>query len=365
MHHFPHTALLEWYHQNKRAMPWRNTTDPYKIWVSEIMLQQTRVDTVIPYYNRFLESFPTVTDLAAADQQDVLKLWEGLGYYSRGRNLHQAAKTVVEKFDGNIPSDPKKITSLKGIGPYTSAAILSIAFNKKFAVVDGNVLRVLTRFFGIENDIRSSKTKNEIQKIADSIIPESTPADFNQAIMELGATICKPRRPLCDQCPLSTECAAYNSAQTEKIPYKSPAKKIPHHHIGVGLIVNSKNELLIALRPNEAMLGGLWEFPGGKKEDDESIKTTVKRELREELGVDVAVYDEFHQLKHAYSHFKITLHAYWCEITSGTPKPKSSKELKWVTLGEIDRFPFPKANKSLIERLQKRNNTELTSFLKG
>lgn len=355
--------LLDWYQLHKRELPWRKTDSPYRIWVSEIMLQQTRVDTVIPYYNRFLEAFPTVYDLAEADQQHVLKLWEGLGYYSRGRNLHQAAKTVVQHFDGELPDDYDSITKLKGIGPYTAAAILSIAFDKKHAVVDGNVIRVLSRYFGIKDDIRSGKTKKQIQRLADEMIPENQPGDFNQAVMELGATVCTPSKPLCSQCPLSAECVAYQTVQTDSIPYKSPAKKVPHHHIGVGLIVNEKNELLISLRPNNVMLGGLWEFPGGKQEADEKIKETVRRELYEELDVTVQVFGRFMQLKHAYSHFKITMHAFWCSIIQGTPKPISGKELRWVPLSEIDQFPFPKANKTLIENLHKLENSELTTFI--
>ncbi len=360
---FPTENLLQWFEANKREMPWRNTDDPYKIWISEIMLQQTRVDTVIPYYERFLEAFPTVYDLANAKQQQVLKLWEGLGYYSRGRNLHQASKTVVEYYDGTLPSEYKEITSLKGVGPYTASAVLSIAFNKKFAVVDGNVIRVLTRFYGIEDDIRSSSTKKQVQQLADDIIPEDNPGDFNQAVMELGATVCKPSNPLCNECPLSINCTAYQTARTETIPYKSPAKKIPHHTIGIGLIVNSSGELLIALRPNDVMLGGLWEFPGGKKEDGETIKQTVARELKEELGTEVKVYAKFRRLKHAYSHFRITLHSFWCEIISGEPTPKSSKEVRWVSLHEIDEFPFPKANKSLIDDLKKMGSPDLKSFI--
>lgn len=355
--------LLDWYTKNKRELPWRKTDDPYKIWVSEIMLQQTRVDTVIPYYHRFLEAFPTIYDLSEANQQQVLKLWEGLGYYSRGRNLHQAAKMVVNQFGGNIPDDHKSITELKGIGPYTAAAVLSIAFDKKHAVVDGNVIRVLTRYFGIEDDIRSGKTKKQVQDLADQMIPEAQPGDFNQAVMELGATVCTPSNPKCEECPLSVDCVAYQTVRTDSIPYKSPAKKVPHHHIGVGLIVNKNNELLIALRPNDVMLGGLWEFPGGKKENGEDIEETVRRELEEELGVDVQVYDQFMKLKHAYSHFKITLHAYWCSISSGTPKPISGKELNWVSLDEIDRYPFPKANKTLIEKLHQLENSDLTAYI--
>ncbi len=354
--------LTGWYHQNKRDLPWRNTNDPYKIWISEIMLQQTRVDTVIPYYEHFLEQFPTIYDLADADQQQVLKCWEGLGYYSRARNMHQAAKTVVKEFNGRIPDSYEEITSLKGVGPYTASAILSIAFQKKFAVVDGNVIRVLARYFGITDDIRSAKTKKRIQQHADELISEKKPGDFNQALMELGATVCKPGNPLCGECPLSTGCVAAASAKTDRIPYKSPSKKVPHHHIAVGLIVNNRNELLIALRPNESMLGGLWEFPGGKQEAGESLKKTVKRELKEELGISVEIFKKFDELKHAYSHFKITMHAYWCKIHSGEPAPKSSQKIEWASLEKIHSYPFPKANKTLIEKLQTMENGDLTRF---
>jgi A/G-specific adenine glycosylase len=343
--------LLQWYRNNKRDLPWRRTGDPYKIWVSEIMLQQTRVDTVIPYYERFLDAFPSVNHLADADRQRVLKLWEGLGYYSRGRNLHDAAKTVVEEFGGEVPGRYDEIRKLKGIGPYTAAAILSIAFGKQHAVVDGNVIRVLTRYFGIEEDVRLQGTKNRVQELADELIPENNPGDFNQAVMELGATVCTPSNPICQSCPVSSGCAAFSSARTDQIPYKSPAKKIPHHEIAIGMIVNSRGELLIALRSENAMLGGLWEFPGGKREKGESLETAVERELREELGVDVRVFEKFHKLKHAYSHFKITLHAYWCRIENGSPAAISGREIRWVSLDDIDSYPFPKANKVLIERM--------------
>lgn len=348
---FPAADLLDWYSKNRRQMPWRETSDPYKIWISEIMLQQTRVDTVIPYYERFLKRFPTVDKLASADQQTVLKLWEGLGYYSRARNMHYAAKQIVSDYKSTFPGTYAGLLKLKGVGPYTAAAISSIAFNRKQAVVDGNVIRVLSRYFGIKDDVRRSAVKKQIQKLADSIIPEDSPGDFNQAMMELGATVCTPSKPQCESCPVSTQCIAYQSAETEIIPYKSPKKKIPHHQIAVGMITNRSDELLIALRPNDAMLGGLWEFPGGKQESDESLKQTVRRELFEELGVKVNVADKFMDLKHAYSHFKITLHAYWCSIEEGTPKPNSSVKLNWVTLNEIEQYPFPKANKVLIEKL--------------
>ncbi|WP_249066980.1 A/G-specific adenine glycosylase [Halalkalibaculum roseum] len=348
------SRLLAWYDDNKRDMPWRDCEDPYKTWISEIMLQQTRVDQATPYFNRFIEHFPDVYALAEADQQEVLKVWEGLGYYSRARNMHHAAKTVVKDFDGKIPDTEKEILELKGVGPYTASAVLSIAFAKPHAVVDGNVLRVLTRYLGIEDDIRSSSTKNTVQEAADELLDKERPGDFNQAVMELGATVCTPTNPDCSQCPLSSDCVAYSTLKTDSIPYKSPAKKRPHHQIGVG-IIRDEEEVLIALRPEDAMLGGMWEFPGGKQKKDEDIQQTVIRELKEELGVDVAITKPFMKLDHAYSHFKITLHAYLCELKNGDPHPKTSQQLKWVSISELDRYPFPKANRKLTEKLMKSN----------
>lgn len=345
--------LLKWYQDHKRQMPWRDEPDPYKIWISEIMLQQTRVDQATPYFRNFISLFPTVYDLAKADQQEVLKAWEGLGYYSRARNLHSAAKMVVKEFDGKLPESYDEIIKLKGIGPYTAAAITSIAFNKPNAVVDGNVIRVLTRYFGIEEDTRSAKTRNKVQEFASDLIDEEKPGDFNQALMELGSEVCTPSNPDCNECPVQSGCVALKMAKTDVIPYKSPAKKKPHHTIGVGIIENKDGKLLIALRPENAMLGGLWEFPGGKQKDEEDIQQTIERELNEELGVKVKAYKELMSLKHTYSHFSITLHAWFCTLLSGTPKPKESQEVRWVTRNELERYPFPKANKVLTEKLMK------------
>lgn len=345
------TSLLKWYDQFKRELPWRDCGDPYKIWLSEIMLQQTRVDQATPYFNRFISRFPTVYDLAKADQQEVLKVWEGLGYYSRARNLHHAAKTIVKEFDGKIPDRWDEIKKLKGVGPYTASAVLSIAYQKPFAVVDGNVIRVLSRYYGIEEDVRSTKTKNLIQEYATELIDKHRPGDFNQAVMELGATVCTPSNADCESCPLQVNCTAFKTMKTDEIPYKSPAKKRPHHHIGVGIIQNEKQQVLIALRPDDAMLGGLWEFPGGKQKEDEEIENTVIRELKEELGVDVAVTKPFMKLDHAYSHFKITLHAFLCELKNGKPSPNNSQKVRWVSIKELKNYPFPKANRRLTNKL--------------
>lgn len=333
-------------------MPWRGEADPYKIWISEIMLQQTQVRQATPYFRNFISLFPTVQELAKADQQEVLKAWEGLGYYSRARNLHAAAKMVIDEFNGRLPDTYEEIIKLKGVGPYTAAAVTSIAFSKPNAVMDGNVIRVITRYYGIENDIRSSKTRRQVQELADELIDEQNPGDFNQALMELGSQLCTPSKPECETCPIQPGCIASKIAKTDSIPYKSPAKKKPHYTIGVGIIErDSDDKILIALRPNEAMLGGLWEFPGGKQENGEDIQETVERELKEELGVEVKAYKELTSLKHTYSHFSITMHAWHCKLLSGEPKPKESQKVKWVATEELQEYPFPKANQVLISKL--------------
>ncbi len=344
--------LLDWYYRHKRNLEFRDSGDPYKIWVSEIMLQQTRVDQMLPYYRRFIEAFPTVKDLASADQQEVLRLWEGLGYYSRALNLHEAARQVVNNHNGKLPETRDELQNLKGIGPYTSAAIASIAYNQPYPVVDGNVERVISRYFGFRDDIRKQKTKKQIESAVYDLIPKENPGDFNQAVMELGATICLPKNPQCRVCPLSDDCVAGNLANTDKIPYKSPAKSRPHHEIGIGIIRDDQQQVLIAKRPENAMLGGLWEFPGGKRKDGEELESTVIRELKEELGVTVSVDQPFMKLKHAYSHFTVHLHAYLCRIKNGIPEPNSSTEIRWVTTGELSDYPFPKANRKLTEALQ-------------
>lgn len=343
--------LLAWYKEHKREMPWRGEKDPYKIWISEIMLQQTRVDQAWPYFENFMKAFPTVFDLAKADQQQVLKAWEGLGYYSRARNLHSASKMIVEDYNGKLPETYDEIIKLKGIGSYTAAAITSIAFGLPNAVVDGNVIRVITRYFGIEDDVRKTGTVKEVQSLVNELISQKQPAEFNQGMMELGATVCSPHNPDCLNCPIQSGCIATKIAKTDIIPYKSKANKKPHKVIGVGIIEAEDGKLLIALRPEDAMLGGLWEFPGGKQEKGETIQQTVERELLEELGVEVHAFKEFMTLKHTYSHFSITMHAWFCTHISGTPKAKSSQEIRWVKRSELEEYPFPKANKVLTERL--------------
>jgi len=349
-----HGPLLQWYEENKRSMPWRASDDPYRIWVSEIMLQQTRVDQAEPYFQRFIEAFPTVEALAGASQDDVLRCWEGLGYYSRARNLHAAAQHVVEHFDGNVPATYDEIRELKGVGPYTAAAVLSIAFDEPHAVLDGNVIRVLARVFAIEDDVRSSRTRRLLQDLADALLQPDVPGTYNQAVMELGAMVCTPSNPICKSCPLNAACAAQTAGTQDRYPVKSKKAPVPHYDIAVGLVFDDDGRLLIQQRPDDAMLGGLWEFPGGKQEEGEAPAETCRRELQEELAIEVQVQAPFFTLDHAYSHFKITMRSFLCRIVSGTPTPPEGTPLAWVTLDELSDFAFPRANRRIIEALHER-----------
>ncbi|HEY8528179.1 MAG TPA: A/G-specific adenine glycosylase [Paenibacillaceae bacterium] len=264
--------LLEWYLANRRDLPWRRTRDPYHIWVSEIMLQQTRVDTVIPYFNRFVERFPTVRDLAEAPEAEVLKLWEGLGYYSRARNLQAAARQVMERHGGSLPADRESLARLKGIGPYTVGAILSIAFNVPEPAVDGNVMRVLARFFGLEDDVARPATRVRMEALARELIPEGHAGDFNQALMELGALVCTPRAPQCAVCPVAAECVAKSGGRQESLPVKSKGKA-PRPEYRLAVLVEGTGPLagrvLVRKRPAEGLLARLWELPHVEVPDPE------------------------------------------------------------------------------------------------
>lgn len=353
--------LLDWYHEHKRSMPWRETDDPYRIWVAEIMLQQTRVDTVRDYYRRFLETFPTVEALAAADRDILLKHWEGLGFYARARHLHEAAQHVVEAHDGTVPDTRDAIQDLKGVGPYTAAAVLSIAYQEPHAVLDGNVTRVLSRVYAVDEDATTSMAQGHLRRLANDLLDPDRPGDFNQAMMELGALVCTPSTPHCDRCPLAEVCRAHDAGREEDYPVTPESKSVPHHDIAVGLVFNDEGQLLIQRRPDEGLLGGLWEFPGGKQEDGESMEAACRREVKEELGIDMENVEPFYTLSHAYSHFKITLHAFRCRLADGPPEAREDQPFRWVEIDELDEFAFPRANRRLIEELERRQ-TEPSLF---
>jgi A/G-specific adenine glycosylase len=344
--------LVRWFEREHRPMPWRSDPSPYKVWISEIMLQQTQVVTVIPYFDRFLARFPSVEALAAADLQDVLKLWEGLGYYSRARNLHQAARIILEQHGGQPPRTAARLRELPGIGAYASAAIASIAFGEPVPSVDGNVLRVCSRLWGIDTPMRDKALADDVRSRLAPLIRTVNPSHFNQAMMETGALVCKPRNPLCGQCLLSRTCVAFRTKRTHELPVVEKAAKVPSYRIAVGVIWK-RGRILIARRAETQMLGGLWEFPGGKQEKGETLEQTAAREILEETGLAVRVGKPYATVKHAYSHFKITMTAFRCDWRSGRASPKASVELKWVAPAALADYPMPRANRRIAGSLAK------------
>ncbi len=350
-------ALPAWFDGARRPMPWREPgadgrRDPYRVWVSEVMLQQTRVETATPYFRRFVDRFPTVGALAGAPLDDVLKSWEGLGYYSRARNLHRAAQQVVAEHGGQVPSDETAFRALPGVGPYTAAAVLSLAFDTPLAVLDGNVIRVLTRVFAVTADARAGRTRTALQTLADALLDRERPGRWNESVMELGATVCTPRSPACPRCPLRHVCQAAALGTPEAFPVVSKRAPTPHHTIAVGVVTDDAGRILIQRRPEDAMLGGLWEFPGGKVEPDESPDAACAREIREELGIDVAVGTPVARVEHAYSHFRITMHAFRCRLVAGEPQTETGEPWAWVAVDDLDGYAFPRANGRVIEALR-------------
>ena len=348
---FPSRSLLTWFRKNRRDLPWRRDFRPYAVWVSEIMLQQTRVDQVEGYFRRFLEGFPEIRTLALAPLDKVLKAWEGLGYYSRARHLHQAARIVVRDHGGELPKDYYQLMELPGIGRSTAGAILSLAFGQAFPILDGNVKRVLSRFCHIRQPLDQGAALKKLWRISESLLPGRNPGRFNEALMELGALICLPKKPACSGCPLRVDCRAFQQGDAEKLPVKNPPKKIPHFEVTAAVIRN-RGKILITQRPEKGLLGGLWEFPGGKQKKGESLEACLKREIEEELGIEITVGEPFMKVKHAYSHFKITLHPFFCRRRKGRIQKIGIKDFRWVKPEELDRYAFPRADRRVIGYLQ-------------
>lgn len=343
-------SLLHWYGIFGRNLPWRQTRDPYAIWVSEIMLQQTQVKTVIPYYERWLTQFPTIAALAVANQQQVLKAWQGLGYYARARNLHQAAQKIVQKLGGEFPTDLKAVLDLPGIGRTTAGGILSAAYNYPLPILDGNVKRVLARLIALE--MPPSKAMKSLWAVSSQLLDSGNPRDFNQALMDLGATLCTPKNPACLLCPWQSHCRAYSLNMQNNLPLSETRAPLPHKQIGVAVIWNEQGQILIDRRRPDGLLGGLWEFPGGKLEPDETIEACIQREIQEEIGIDIEVGEQLMTIDHAYTHYRVTLNVHHCRYISGEPRPIECEEVRWVRADELDQFPFPKANVQIIAALQ-------------
>jgi A/G-specific adenine glycosylase len=343
-------ALIAWYRDHARDLPWRKTTDPYAIWISEVMLQQTHVETVIPYYQRWMERFPGVQILADASRKEVLSLWEGLGYYQRARNLHRAARTLAREYGGEFPNSAQDIRDLPGIGPYIAAAIGAFAFNRGTVALDGNLRRVFSRILDLDVDPRAPCARDEIIRQARLALPSGQGSAYNQALMDLGAMICTPRQPDCDGCPVSSFCLAFAHRTQAERPIRHTRRTIPHHIVTAG-VLQQDGQVLIARRPEGGLLGGLWEFPGGKLEGDESLEACLRRELREELGITVEVGAAITVVEHAYTHFRVTVHAFECSVGACKPSAMQHTELRWMDIPQLAAFPMGKVDRQIARVL--------------
>lgn len=328
--------LVEWFNNEKRDLPWRRTNDPYKIWVSEVMLQQTRVDTVIPYYNRFLEKYPTIQDLAYAPQEELLKMWEGLGYYSRARNLQAGVKEVVEKYNAIVPDNRHDISKLKGIGPYTAGAVLSIAYQKAEHAVDGNVMRVLSRVLHIEKDIALPKTRKVFEEAVEMLIDEQHPGDFNQALMDLGAMICTPTSPKCLLCPVRDYCTAFNEGDADKLPIKSKKVKNKKVQFKVFIATNEEGRYLIEKRPSEGLLADMWQFP--MIEVNEIALSEEAFEQNYNVQITNFINKELLKFKHIFSHLTWEMVCIRVQVEGDMKLPGDAH---FLTIEQIRKLPMP------------------------
>lgn len=342
--------LLTWFERHARDLPWRHDRTPYRVWVAEVMLQQTQVETVRDYYRRFLRELPTIEALAEASQEDVLKLWEGLGYYSRARSLHRAAQRVMESYGGKLPANVTALRSLPGIGPYTAGAIASLAFGIPAPAIDGNVRRVMARVLAVPEPSR-----HVLEEAVRYWMPESEAGAFTEGLMELGATLCLPRSPRCLLCPWRELCKGRDLGEPEAYPAPKPRKSTPHYDVTAAVTLRmdeNKVEVLVAQRPQDAMLGGLWEFPGGKREQGETLTAALRREIQEEMDVQIEVGAELTIIEHAYTHFRITLYAFICRLEGGEPRCLECQDFQWATLEEVEALPMAVTDRRIAEALQ-------------
>ncbi|SFM45145.1 A/G-specific DNA-adenine glycosylase [Gracilibacillus orientalis] len=338
--------LITWFEKEQRQLPWRENQDPYRVWVSEIMLQQTKVDTVIPYFQNFMEHFPTLTALAEANEQKVLKAWEGLGYYSRARNLQTAVKEVVAQYDAKVPNDPKQLADLKGVGPYTKGAILSIAFDKAEPAVDGNVMRVLSRILRIEEDIAKAKTRKTFESVVRDVISEENPSAFNQGLMELGALVCTPKKPSCLLCPVQEHCVAFSDGVEQSLPIKKKKIKQSLHTYFVLVVQDDAGNYLLEQRPDQGLLAQLWQFPMVKA--DEVDEKHLSAYVQEKFDVNVVEMKDLEPVKHVFSHLTWFLNVKHVTVKGDMTVPGHMEHL---SKEEIKQYPLPVSHQNIYKQL--------------
>lgn len=352
-------ALLAWFRSEQRPLPWRETYAPYQVWISEVMLQQTQMERVVGYFTRWMERFPDVASVADADEEEVLKYWEGLGYYARARNLHACAKALIEKHGGRIPQEYEALRALPGLGPYTAGAIRSIAFNKPQAAVDANVKRVLARLFDWDKTLDSRESAEFFEGACAELTPPEHARDFTQALMEFGALVCG-KRPKCEACPVREYCQAFDLGVVGDRPLPRKSKDVTLLNVVTGVLLH-RGRIFIQKRLPEGAWGGLWEFPGGRIEPGEDSADALVREYEEETGFAVAPLEHIGELKHAYTTFRVTLQCYFAELEHGAgdngdggapPKLTAATEYLWVRPAELERYAFPAGHRKLIRRLE-------------
>ena len=345
--------LLAWYRHHQRSLPWRNTNDPYRIWISEIMLQQTQVNTVIPYYERFIKSFPDVRTLADAPVQDVLKIWENLGYYSRARNIHAASRIIVDRWEGRIPDKPEEIKMLPGIGDYTAGAILSIAYGQAVPAVDGNVRRILCRLFAIRKSVDDPGEQKKLRDLAATLVPSRHAGDFNQALMDLGATSCRAKNPDCVICPVGSICRARLFGLQESIPVTRKNPAVPRKQGAAAVIFDAGHRLLIVQRPASGLLASLWKLPGGFVHDGKNIKKCLRDCVREELNISIAAGNCLASVNHPYTHFHLTLQAFKCSLLKGDPEAHTCQNWRWATASQLEKLPMSSVDRKILAEIAK------------
>lgn len=342
--------LVRWFNKHQRDLPWRKTYDPYQVWISEIMLQQTQVKTALPYFDRWMKAFPTIASVALASEDEVLKLWEGLGYYSRARNLQKAAQKMLEKHGGKIPTRFEELLELPGIGRYSAGAVSSIAFNQEKPVVDGNVIRVLARLIGATENTRLPKNIERFWTWAEALIPKGHAREFNQGMMELGALICTPANPKCETCPLAKQCVARAQGIEGQLPNRGESETKIKIQVSVA-VIRRGDKVFIQKRPSHGLMAGLWEFPGGKTNEGETSLKAIHREIREELGIGLKNVKKIRIIKHGYTKFHVDLHCFAAELGEGTLKPTVAEEFKWVSMDSLKKYPFSAPGRKLIDGL--------------
>ena len=342
--------IISWFSENKRSLNFRKTKDPYKIWLSEVMLQQTQVKTVLPFYDKWTKKFPTVESVSLSNLDTLLKFWEGLGYYKRCINFYNASKIIVNDFSGKIPCVKERFLSLPGVGEYTASAVMSIAFNQPYPVLDGNVKRVISRVLGIKR--LTSYNIKRINNFLESEICLSKPGDFNQGLMEIGALICKPIGPKCNKCPINEYCYALKKGFPEQFPNKTKSKPKPNYDVVVAIIWR-QNKFYIQKRGTNKMLGGLWEFPGGIVKRGEDPESVLKQKVFTDCEADLKIHKKVGSVEHAFSHFNIILTGYFCSERKYFIEEKENR--KWISKKNIKDYPFPKANHKLFKKLELHN----------